>query len=109
MLLYLGLTIARAHLGLLVGVAFVESFAEGLADAAFLTFLSTLCDREFTATQYALLSSLATIPLRTLGPLSGYLAGALGWQPFFIICAGCGFPAMLVMAWLLKKKLFLPS
>ncbi len=104
MLVYLALAVARPRLVMLVGVAFVESFAEGLADAAFLTFLSALCTKEFTATQYALLSSLATIPLRTLGALSGYLAGVLGWRAFFAVCAGSGLPAMVIMIGLLRRR-----
>ena len=49
-----------------------EAFAEGMADAAFITYLSGLCSPGFTATQYALLSSLAAIALRTVGGLSGF-------------------------------------
>ena len=63
----------------------VESGTDGLADAAFLTWLSGLTNRSFTATQYALLSSLAAVPLRTLGASSGWLAEALGWPGFFLL------------------------
>ena len=53
----------------------VENFTDGLADAAFLTYLSSLTSRAFTATQYALLSSLASVPLRVLGGFGGGLGG----------------------------------
>ncbi len=55
----------------------LEGFAEAMADAAFITFLSSLCAPGYSATQYALLSSLAALPLRTVGGLSG-LSGAGG-------------------------------
>ena len=81
----------------------VENFTDGLADAAFLTYLSSLTARSFTATQYALLSSLASVPLRTLGGGSGVLAAALGWGPFFVMTTAAALPALCLMLWLLRK------
>ncbi len=75
----------------------VENFAEAMADASFLAFLSAQCRREFTATQYALLSSLAAVPLRTVGGFSGVLAAHLGWVWFYGISIFTALPAMLVM------------
>ncbi len=101
--MYLLLAVSAGNHAMLIGTAAVESFAEGLADAAFLTFLSALCAPAFTATQYALLSSLATVPLRTMGGVAGKLAAALGWMPFFGVCIAAGLPAMGVMVWLVKR------
>ena len=64
---------------MLLATSVLESFAEGFADAAFLTYLSGLCNPAFTATQYALLSSLAPLALRTIGGLSGVMAAAMGF------------------------------
>ncbi len=102
--MYLLLAVSAGNHAMLIGTAAVESFAEGLADAAFLTFLSALCAPAYTATQYALLSSLATIPLRTMGGVAGKLAAALGWMPFFGVCVLGGLPAMAVMVWILKAR-----
>ncbi len=102
--MYLLLAVSAGNHAMLIGTAAVESFAEGLADAAFLTLLSALCVPAFTATQYALLSSLATIPLRTMGGVAGKLAAALGWMPFFAVCMAAGLPAMAVMMWVLKAR-----
>ena len=55
-----------------------EAFAQGMADAAFLTYLSGLCSRAFTATHYALLSSIPALAIDTIGGFSGLLAGSLG-------------------------------
>ena len=81
----------------------VENFTDGLADAAFLTYLSSLTARNFTATQYALLSSLASVPLRTLGGSSGLLAAGLGWGWFFVLTTLAALPALAMMLWLLRR------
>jgi PAT family beta-lactamase induction signal transducer AmpG len=103
MAMYLGLALSAGNHVMLVGTAVVEAFVEGLADAAFLTFLSALCNTSFTATQYALLSSVATVPLRTIGGLAGKLAGAIGWLPFYGVCMAASLPAMVVMVWLVRR------
>ena len=80
-----------------------KQVTDGLADAAFLTYLSGLTSRAFTATQYALLSSLAAVPLRTLGAASGWLAEWLGWHGFFLLTTAAALPAMGIMLWLLRR------
>ncbi|MFT8245802.1 AmpG family muropeptide MFS transporter [Roseomonas sp. BN140053] len=81
----------------------IENATDGLADAAFVTYLSGLTSRAFTATQYALLSSLAAVPLRTLGASSGWLAEALGWPDFFLLTTAAALPAMALMLWMLRR------
>ena len=81
----------------------LEAFAEAMADAAFLTFLSSLCAPGYSATQYALLSSLAALPLRTVGGLSGLLAQALGWVDFYGLTIFAAVPAMLIMLSLVRR------
>ena len=81
----------------------VENFTDGLADAAFLTYLSALTSRAFTATQYALLSSLASVPLRVLGGTAGIWAVQLGWFWFFAMTTAAALPAMVLMLWLLSR------
>jgi PAT family beta-lactamase induction signal transducer AmpG len=80
----------------------VENFTDGLADAAFVAYLSGLTSRAYTATQYALLSSLAAVPLRTLGASSGWLAEGLGWEAFFWLTTAAALPAMAIMLVLLR-------
>ncbi len=96
----LGLFPGQPHM--LVATSALESFAEGFADAAFLTYLSGLCDPEYTATQYALLSSLAPIALRTIGGLSGFMAAKMGFIPFFVMSAFAALPAMGLMLVILR-------
>ena len=81
----------------------VEAFAQGMADAAFLTYLSALCSTRFTATQYALLSSLPAFTIHTLGGVSGLLAERLGWFTFYAICMLTAVPGMFLMLRLLRR------
>ena len=102
-LMYVALAQAGHSMPMLWGQVGVESFTDGLADAAFLTWLSALTSRAFTATQYALLSSLAAVPLRTLGASSGWLAESLGWPGFFLLTTAAALPAMGIMLHLLRR------
>lgn len=102
-LMYVALDQAGHSMPMLWAQVGVESFTDGLADAAFLTWLSALTSRAFTATQYALLSSLAAVPLRTLGASAGFLAGGMGWTPFFLMTTAAALPALLIMVYLLKR------
>ncbi len=95
--LYFALALSGGDPVILVLKVLLEGFAEAMADAAFITFLSSLCAPGYSATQYALLSSIATLPLRTLGGLSGWLAQSLGWVPFYGLAIFAAVPAMLIM------------
>ena len=86
--------------GLLLVVAF-DNIAGGMGTAAFLAFLMTLCNRRFTATQFALLSAFASVGRVWVGPLAGVLAQTIGWPTFFIISTVLAAPA-LVMLWLMR-------
>ncbi len=101
--LYFALAVSGGDGRILLAKVMLENVAEAMADAAFLTYLSALCSIRFTATQYALLSSLAAVGLRTLGGLSGVLAGALGWTPFYALTIFAAVPAMLIMLDLLRR------
>ncbi len=89
--------------GLLYATSVTESFIESFADAAFLTYLSVLCAPAFTATQYALLSSIAPLPARTLGGLSGFMAAALGWKLFYGVAMLSSLPGMILMIIILRR------
>lgn len=103
MALYFALAVSGGDTTILLTKIIVENIAEAMADAAFLTYLSSLCSTAFTATQYALLSSLATVGLRTVGGLSGALAAALGWTLFYALTIFAALPAMLLMIGLLRR------
>jgi PAT family beta-lactamase induction signal transducer AmpG len=101
MYVVLGYSAGEHHV--LYGTVLTEAFAQGMADAAFLTYLSGLCSIAFTATHYALLSSLAAIAVHTIGGFSGFLAGSLGWVRFYVLCMFAALPAMAIMLHLLRR------
>lgn len=103
MAMYLLLAASAGEHHVLYATVMTEAFAEGMADAAFITYLSGLCSVAFTATQYALLSSLAAVALRTVGGLSGFLAAWLGWTHFYALAMLAALPAMGLMVLLLRR------
>ncbi len=102
--LYFALAYSAGNPAILVAKVVLEAFAEAMADAAFITFLSSLCAPGYTATQYALLSSLAALPLRTVGGLSGLLAQSLGWVAFYGVTIFAAVPAMLIMVAIVRRR-----
>ncbi len=81
-----------------------ENVTGGMGSAAFVAYLSGLCSREFTATQYALLSSLALVGRTILASSGGWLADHLGWTSFFVIATFAGLPGLLMLLWLMRGK-----
>jgi PAT family beta-lactamase induction signal transducer AmpG len=79
-----------------------DSFTGGLASAAFVAYLSGLCRARFTATQYALLTSLMAGGRTVLSAGSGWLAEQLGWASFFALTALLAIPGLLLLLWLMR-------
>ena len=104
MAMYVVLALSAGEHHVLYATVTIEAFAQGMADAAFLTFLSALCSRAFTATHYALLSSLALISVHTIGGASGVLAAQLGWVWFYALCMLAALPSMGLMVVLLRRE-----
>ncbi len=91
----------------LTAVIGFENLSSGMGAAAFVAFMAILTDKRFTATQYALLSSLMGVPRVLASAPTGYLAGFLGWTHFFIACAVIALPGLLILC---KTSLFrIPS
>lgn len=82
----------------------LENFTGGMSTAAFIAYLSALCRINYTATQYALLSSLAAFGRTWLSTPSGALAEAVGWELFFAIASLMAIPGLLLLIWLERKK-----
>jgi PAT family beta-lactamase induction signal transducer AmpG len=75
----------------------VENFCSGMATAAFTGFLMLLCDKRFTATQYALLSSLFALSRTAVGAPAGWLSHRAGWPVFFICSILVAVPALALL------------
>ncbi len=102
MAMYILLSATPGNHAVLYATVVVEAFAGGLASAAFLAYLSTLCAPQFAATQYALLSSVAPIASHTVGGFSGYLVEATGWTVFYTLAMLASLPAMIMMVYNLR-------
>jgi PAT family beta-lactamase induction signal transducer AmpG len=80
-----------------------DNLAQGFAGVVLVAFMSSLTDRNFTATQYALLASLANLPGKFIGGVSGYIVEATNYQTFFILSTLSVIPTLLLLAWLWNK------
>lgn len=85
------------NLQILAAVVAFENLASGMGTTAFVAFMASLCDRRFTATQYALLSSLMGVPRSIFGSASGLLAQNMGWSMYFVFCAVIAIPGLLML------------
>ncbi len=83
---------------LLFGAVGFEAFTTGLGTGAFFVFLLRLTQKRFSATQYALFSSLFGIPRIVAGPICGFLVDALGWKTFFWLTIASGIPGLVFLA-----------
>ncbi len=77
-----------------------DNLAQGFAGTVLVAFMSSLADRNYTATQYALLSSLANLPGKLVGGASGWMAESWGYAGFFVVSTLSVVPALLLLAWL---------
>jgi PAT family beta-lactamase induction signal transducer AmpG len=84
-------------LPLLSTVIAFENLSSGMGTAAFITFMASITNKKFTATQYALLSSLMGVPRVMASAPTGFLAKNLGWETFFITCTLIAAPGMLLL------------
>jgi PAT family beta-lactamase induction signal transducer AmpG len=84
----------RAWLAAVIGF---ENFTVGMGSAALIAFMAALTNKQFTATQFALLSTLATLPRSLLSAPSGFMAEALGWPQFFVVCTLLAIPGLVLL------------
>ena len=80
-----------------------ENLTGGMGTAAFVSLLMALCNHRFSATQYALLSSLASLSRTFVSPSSGYLVESVGWAVFFLITAISALPGIWMLMRLKKE------
>jgi len=74
-----------------------ENLSSGMGTSAYVAFMASITNKKFTATQYALLSSLMGIPRVIAAAPTGFFAKHLGWEAFFIFCALIAIPGMLLL------------
>lgn len=96
-LLIAALTMVDKNLWVLGSIISIEDLATSMASAAFVAFMASMTNKQFSATQYALLSSLMGVPRVILSSPTGYLAESLGWMGFFIFCSAVTIPGLLMI------------
>ena len=90
--------ISRGQLWLF-GVVSAEYLGVGLGGAAFVAYMARTTDRRYTATQYALLTSVMGIPRTFANASTGFIVEGVGWTNFFLICALIAIPGMVLLKW----------
>lgn len=83
-----------AQLAMVIGI---EALGVGLGTVAFVAFIARTTHPLYTATQYALFSSLAAMPRTFLNSTTGWLVEMMGWSSFFLLCAALALPGMLLL------------
>jgi PAT family beta-lactamase induction signal transducer AmpG len=85
------------HVPALAAVIAFENLSAGMGTAAYIAFMASITNKKFTATQYALLTSLMGIPRVLASAPTGFLAKNAGWENFFIVCTLIAIPGMLIL------------
>jgi PAT family beta-lactamase induction signal transducer AmpG len=75
----------------------VETFCQGMATGAFGVMLLRMTQKQFSATQYALFSSIFAIGRILAGPIAGFTVDAIGWTPFFFVCTAASIPGLVLL------------
>jgi MFS transporter, PAT family, beta-lactamase induction signal transducer AmpG len=100
---FLAVALGWHGLPALVTAVASENLTSGLGTGVFVALLMAMCDKRFSATQYALFSALDAVGRIALGPLAGVVAQALGWSIYFTIALVCAVPGLLLL-WALRNE-----
>lgn len=85
------------------GAVSMDNIGDGIAGVAFIAYMSSLVNRAYTATQFALLGMLWSLPSKLLASQWGRIVDAFGYRPFFVYTALIGLPSLLLILWLLRR------
>jgi PAT family beta-lactamase induction signal transducer AmpG len=103
-ILFALLSLSEPNTTYLAVVVSADNLSGGLATSVFIAYLSGLTNTAYTATQYALFSSLMTLPAKFIGGFSGIVVDTQGYFSFFIYTALLGIPALLLAIHLMRKQ-----
>lgn len=107
-LTYYGLALAGRNHGFMVMAIIVENFGFGLVSSALVAYIMSMCNRRFSATQFALLSSLVAASRDILVAPGGKIAESLGWPTFFLITVVAGLPCIAMLPFIAPWNKELP-
>jgi len=103
-LLFVSIAILPPDIMMLALVVGADNLSGGMAGSAFIAYLSGLTNKAYTATQYALFSSLMLLPAKFIGGFSGDVVDDQGYVFFFIYTAMLGIPAIMLILYLMKRN-----
>ena len=86
-----------------------DNFSGGFATSTFIAYLSSLVNMAYTATQYALFSSIMTLPAKIISGFSGVIVDTSGYEYFFTYTACLGIPAIVMVIWLIYRAEKIPD
>ncbi len=92
-----GLALVGKNFAFMVAAIGIENVMGGMGTAAFVAFMMSLCDKRFSATQYALLTSFMAVSRVLAGVPTGFMANALGWPMFFVVAMAGAIPGILLL------------
>lgn len=96
-LLYVWLALAGKKVWLLALATSLDTGIGGMGQAAFVAYLVSLCSSNFSATQYALLSAIATLPRISMGSVAGFVVARIGWAQFFVVTFLVAIPGLIML------------
>lgn len=102
-LMFVGLALTGYSLPMLTLTIAVENLSGGMGTAAFVAYLSGLCNVAYTATQYALLSSFMSFGRTLLSSSGGWLADHMSWPSFFLLTTAAALPGLLLLLWMTRR------
>lgn len=102
-LLFAYMATQGADLTLLAVVISADNLSGGLATTAFIAYLSGMTNQAYTATQYALFSSLMTLPGKFISGFSGFIVDGYGYVNFFVYASMVGIPAIILVIYLMQR------
>jgi MFS transporter, PAT family, beta-lactamase induction signal transducer AmpG len=103
-LMYMWLALAGKKLWLMALATTLDTGVGGMGQAAFVGFLMSLCNPNFSATQYAILSAMASIPRVTTGAIAGVVVSGIGWANFFVLTCLTAAPGIILLV-ILRRPL----
>lgn len=103
-LFFAAMAVVGAELWILVVTISADNLAAGFTGTVFIAYLSGLTNTAYTATQYALFSSLMTLPGKIISGFSGFIVESIDWFSFFIYASGMGLPAVVLAVIVTRKR-----
>ncbi|CAH1669811.1 AmpG family muropeptide MFS transporter [Chelatococcus asaccharovorans] len=101
-LVFVAQAMAGANLSVFIVTMSVENLAGGMGTAAFVAYLSSLCNVAYTATQYALVSSFMAFTRTIFASGGGWLADQVDWTTYFLISTAAALPGLALLIWMMR-------